>query len=400
MKTPYGLLGYCSNIHPGEAWQAHFQELKSYVPQVKQHLSPNQPFGLGLRIAGQASQDLLQGQALEELKAWLAQEDLYVFTINGFPYGGFHDTVVKDQVHAPDWTHKERKDYTWRLAQILVALMPEDLNEAGISTAPLSYRYWFADDARLQEAKQETTQALVDLVLDLMQLKASTGKSIHIDIEPEPDGLLGDHQDLMDWYKTCFIPLGTQRFLGLGLSPAQAKEVLLEHVQVCFDVCHYGVNYDDIPKALADFEAAGIRVGKLQISSALRVDFQSQAQEKLAHLKQFQERVYLHQVKARLSHGGYVSYPDLDQAFEAWTPEHLEWRVHYHVPIYSPDYGLLGSTQDQITRALIALKNKAYTSQMEVETYTWSVLPSDQQIPIVDSVVRELDWVLNQLQHA
>ena len=123
MRTPYGHLSYCSNIHTGEIWAEHFAQLKQHVPAVKASVSPEKSMGLGLRFANQASIDLQDPIQLKALKTWLEEQDLYVFTLNGFPYGGFHDTFVKDQVHAPDWTTTERRDYTIRLAHILAQLL-------------------------------------------------------------------------------------------------------------------------------------------------------------------------------------------------------------------------------------------------------------------------------------
>ena len=114
MKTNQGHLSYCSNIHPGEIWAQHFAELQKNVPLVKAQVSPELAMGLGLRIANQASVDLQNPKEFDALKSWLTKENLYVFTLNGFPFGGFHDTVVKDQVHAPDRTTPARYEYTLR----------------------------------------------------------------------------------------------------------------------------------------------------------------------------------------------------------------------------------------------------------------------------------------------
>ena len=145
MKTEYGHLTYCTNIHPGETWTDHFAHLKEHVPGIKQAISPNQPFGIGLRLSNTASLELRNKENLRGFQQWLNEEDCYVFTMNGFPYGGFHKTIVKDKVHEPDWTTAERVQYTNRLAQILAALLPDGM-EGGISTSPLSYRYWHKEE--------------------------------------------------------------------------------------------------------------------------------------------------------------------------------------------------------------------------------------------------------------
>src|SRR5688572_19311874 len=141
MRTHYGHLTYCTNIHAGESWADHFAALKANIPDVKKKLSPDKPFGIGLRLSHLASLDLGKKEALAEFKTWLNASQCYVFVINGFPYGGFHHTKVKDKVHAPDWTTQDRVLYTIQLFKILSAILPEGMS-GGVSTAPLSYKYW------------------------------------------------------------------------------------------------------------------------------------------------------------------------------------------------------------------------------------------------------------------
>ncbi|MEX2568428.1 MAG: xylose isomerase, partial [Cyclobacteriaceae bacterium] len=107
-------LTYCTNIHPGESWDATFKNLKKYIPGIKSRISPDRAFAIGLRLSDEASRELTREENLVKFKNWLKEIDSYVFTLNGFPYGGFHRQVVKDEVHHPDWTTPERKDYTIR----------------------------------------------------------------------------------------------------------------------------------------------------------------------------------------------------------------------------------------------------------------------------------------------
>ena len=379
MKTPYGHLSYCSNIHTGEIWTEHFAQLQAHVPAVKAQVSPDEKMGLGLRFANQASIDLQDSSLISELKTWLKEQNLYVFTLNGFPYGGFHNTIVKDQVHAPDWTTTERRDYTIRLAHILAQLLED--KEGGISTSPLSYRYWFTSEKEREDAMLKSTQHLLEVVEVLDQIAKKTGKVIHIDIEPEPDGLLSNHTDFVHWYEEVLLPSGD-------------ASLIRKHVQLCFDICHYGVSFDEPETSIAELKAKNIPVGKIQISSALRIDLRDQEETKIDELKKYREPVYLHQVKALRKNGTYEEFKDLDEAFESYQPEtYDEWRVHFHVPLFLENYGLLGSTQKEIRETLAIQKENPFTNHMEIETYTWGVLPAAFQVPIADSISREIKTI-------
>ena len=383
MKTPYGHLSYCSNIHTGEIWSEHFAQLKQHVPSVKAQVSPDQPMGLGLRFANQASIDLQDPAELKALQSWLREQNLYVFTLNGFPYGGFHNTIVKDQVHAPDWTSTDRRDYTIRLAHILSKLLTE--KEGGISTSPLSYKYWWNTEEECRQAMRASTQHLLEVVDALAEIEQNTGKIIHIDIEPEPDGLLSNHADFVAWYENVLLPAGN-------------PDLIRRHVQLCFDICHYGVSFDAPEASIQELKTKNIPVGKIQISSALRVDLRTQEADKIAELQKYQEPVYLHQVKALRKDGSHQEFKDLDEAFAAYQPStYDEWRVHFHVPLFLETYGLLGSTQKEIRETLAIQKASPFTKHLEIETYTWGVLPSAYQVPMVESISREIKTITDLL---
>jgi hypothetical protein len=392
METKHGHFSYCSNIHPGEIWQEHFAELQKNVPLVKERVAPHEKMGLGLRFANQASIDLQDPIEFQRLKEWLEKENLYVFTLNGFPYGGFHQTVVKDDVHTPDWTTKDRFDYTLRLAHLLAKLLPENLKEGGISTSPLSYRYWWKNAEELTNATHVATLHLIELVVELAKIEQETGKWIHIDIEPEPDGILENHKEFVDWYENSLIPLGAEYLEKRAINaPVQ---LLKRHIQLCFDICHFGVSYDSPSKCIQELNQKEIGIGKIQISSALRVDLRTNPQEKIEALRKYHEPVYLHQVKALLTNGQFIQYKDLDQAIKEYSADMFdEWRIHFHVPLFLANYGLLGSTQNEIKETLAVQKSMPFTRHLEIETYTWAVLPADFQAPIHESIAREIEWV-------
>jgi hypothetical protein len=398
MKTPHGHLTYCSNIHPGEKWEEHFDTLQKNLPFIRQMLAPDQPFALGLRLANDASLELSAPDKLHEFQAWLKEHNLYVFTMNGFPYGGFHNTRVKDDVHTPDWTTTERTEYTRRLFSILAQLLPEGM-DGGVSTSPLSYRFWWESEDDLSQAMATATHNIMEIADQLIEIKRETGKLMHLDIEPEPDGVLENSVEFVNWYRDHLLPTGVpylqQKY---SFSAQQAKEAILDHIRLCFDVCHVAVAFEEPGDVLDRLDTVGIKVGKIQISSAVKVDLRNEASEKVEALGSFNEPVYLHQVVAKSAEGTFTKYPDLPEALAAWQEgADEEWRVHFHVPLFVDTYGKLDSTQEEIVKTLTIQKQAPFTHHLEVETYTWGVLPATMQKPIGESIVRELQWVLQTL---
>jgi sugar phosphate isomerase/epimerase len=340
-------LTYCTNIHPAVGWEAVRDSLRAHAPALKARLSPDAPFGIGLRLSGDESRQLLAGGRLEEFKGWLDAEGLYVFTINGFPHGTFHGQPVKAEVHAPDWRSEERVAYTLRLVEILEALLPEGV-DGTISTSPLSYKAWTDDLEACTANVRRVDEAL-------------RGTRVSLAIEPEADGSLATVEELIAWW-----PDG------------------LEKVTVCFDACHAAVAYEEPEEALDALDAAGIRVGKAQLSAALIVPADAHDE-----LRAFADPIYLHQVTER---GSLRTWPDLPEALEESSGE--EWRVHFHVPIFVERYGALRSSQEHLERCI----RRVRTSHLEIETYTWDVLPPDLKASSVDSIAREYEWVLDVLR--
>lgn len=390
-------LTYCTNIHPGESWEEVDQSLRTYVPLVQSAIAPDQPFGIGLRLSQQAGEELARPAALIAFQKWLVENNCYVFTMNGFPYGGFHRQVVKDQVHQPDWTTSDRLAYTQQLFSILAKLLPADI-DGGISTSPLSYKYWHADEQAREEVFRKSTNHLVQIVAYLYQLRQETDKVLHLDIEPEPDGMLENTQEVIDYFNNWLLPKGIPALMEqLGLNSEEAEACIKTHIQLCYDVCHFAVVYEKPQDTFQRWQEEGIRIGKIQISAALKADLPADTVNRQSVTQAFKslvESTYLHQVVARQNDGQLLHYPDLPEALEHINqPEVAEWRTHFHVPLFVPSYGVLNSTQDAIREVLSILKKTPITRHLEVETYTWEVLPKDIQVGLAQSIIRELEWV-------
>lgn len=392
-------LTYCSNIHPGESWEDTFENLKRYIPQVRQNLSWEGAFGIGLRLSHEASLELQNPENLKAFQQWLESANAYFFTLNCFPYGSFHHTRVKDQVHQPDWTTRERKEYTIRSFRLLAELLSSG-QEGGISTSPVSYRYWFPDKKSTEAALETAVQNFAEVVAELEKIERETGKYLHLDIEPEPDGIL-ENSDEMIWFFQDWMLIKGAKYLysQYGFSLEKAKELIRRHIQVCYDVCHFAIVYEKPEVTFEKFAKAGIKVGKIQVSAALQVKLDQDRDAIRNQLEAFAESTYLHQVVGRKMDGDLVSYSDLPEALEQLdSAVENEWRIHFHVPLFVEKYGQFFSTQSQIVEVLEYLKqNPALCKHLEVETYTWEVLPTDMQVRLDESISRELSWVLERL---
>jgi hypothetical protein len=392
-------LTYCTNIHPASGLEGVRRSLDEYTVPLRARLSPEAPFGVGLRLSGQESVELLQDSALADFRAFLDGRGLYVFTLNGFPYGPFHGQAVKAQVHAPDWQDPERVAYTLRLVQILAALLPEGL-EGSISTSPLSYAAWV--DAEDPQTWATLTDNVIQVIEALVRLRQSSGIFIHLDMEPEPDGLLQRSADLAAFYQDHLLTHGASLLAArLGVDENQARGHLHDHFQVCFDVCHVAVMYEEPGEALALYREAGLQIGKIQLSSALRLTLPEGAEGRsaiAAALAPFAEGTYLHQVVARTQGGALIQYPDLPPALaDLQRPDVTEWRVHFHVPVFLEQAGAFSSTRAALLNSLELLRPQLTGRHLEVETYTWDVLPPELKRPLAESIARELEWVRHVL---
>lgn len=392
-------LSYCSNIHPGESWKETFENLKKYIPQVRQNLSWEGAFGIGLRLSHEASLELQNPENLKAFQQWLESANAYVFTLNCFPYGSFHHTRVKDQVHQPDWTTRERKEYTIRSFRLLAELLSSG-QEGGISTSPVSYRYWFPDKKSTEAALETAVQNFAEVVAELEKIERETGKYFHLDIEPEPDGILENSDEMIWFFQDWMLIKGAEYLYSqYGFSLEKAKELIRRHIQVCYDVCHFAIVYEKPEVTFEKFAKSGIKVGKIQVSAALQVKLEQDRDAIRNQLAAFAESTYLHQVVGRKKDGDLVSYSDLPEALEQLdSAVENEWRIHFHVPLFVEKYGQFFSTQSQIVEVLEYLKqNPALCKHLEVETYTWEVLPTDMQVRLDESISRELSWVLERL---
>jgi hypothetical protein len=393
-------LTYCTNIHPGESWAEVRANIEQYVVQVKSNIAPNRLFGIGLRLSHQAAEALSKPGVLEAFVQFLDTQQLYVFTINGFPYGPFHGQAVKEQVYLPDWLDESRLAYTNELAELLSKLLPSDRKmpnlEGSISTVPGAFRTRIAGE----EEEARIAGNLLRHLAVLHGIRERTGRIISLALEPEPCCMLETVKDTIRFVQRhCFSTQAQSRFSALtGLTQAESERFLQRHLGVCLDACHMAVEYEDPMTTVRSFQRAGIRISKIQLSAGLAVLFDRDPSERLTLLERFNDGVYLHQVVER-RRGVLIRYRDLPEAVKAASGDmgSAEWRIHCHVPLSRERLAPFMSTQAFVRTLMTMLREEPVSPHLEIETYTWSVLPQEYRDEnIVASVVREIQWILDQ----
>jgi sugar phosphate isomerase/epimerase len=390
-----GHLTYCTNIHAGESWPEVFANLRRFLPAIKRQAAPDRALGVGLRLSAVATEALRAPAALQELKTFLVDNELYVFTINGFPYGPFHGRPVKERVYQPDWRHEERVTYSNQLGSLLAELLPDDpALEGSVSTVPGTFKPLAAAPG----AVEEITRNLIRHAAHLVGIRERTGRTIALALEPEPCCFLETIDETVRFFEQhLFAAAAVRQLVELtGLAPSDAEAALRRHLGVCYDVCHAAVEFEDPAGSLEALRAAEIEVPKLQLSAALRVA--EVGPESADQLRPFDEPVYLHQVVERRG-GRLVRHLDLPDALAGIADSAgAEWRVHFHVPIFLAELEDFATTQAFLREILALHRQQSISAHLEVETYTWDVLPERyRQVDVASAIARELAWVIEQL---
>ncbi|MGZ4986567.1 MAG: metabolite traffic protein EboE [Limisphaerales bacterium] len=370
-------LAYCTNVHRGETWAETLASLEQYTLAVKQRVSPTQSYAIGLRLSAQAAYELSKPEQITAFRRWLDKNGCYVFTINGFPFGRFHGERVKEQVYLPDWTSTERVDFTNLLFDILAQLVPAHI-EGSVSTVPGSFKEFVKSAEQLRVIRANVFRS----VEHAARVSAQTGRRMHLALEPEP----------MCLFETTHE---TAMFFERVRAEHNHDHRINEHLGVNYDTCHIAVEFEEPADAIAELQKHNIRISKLHLSSALKIKDSPEGREALSA---FAESTYLHQVVARGHDGKLTRYRDLPDALNTQAVD--EWRVHFHVPLHWQPTSLLDNTTDHLIGILDILRgNPALCSHLEMETYTWEVMPPEvKSRDVVDQLASEYDWTLARLR--
>ena len=374
-------LAYCTNVHRGNNWRETFYSLEKYVLEVRKSVCPLKPYAIGLRLGADAARELLEPKVLRRSSYGLINK------MSCF----YHQWISSRQL---SWTTCKRRclpsrldgsrasSYTLSLFQILSYLLPKGM-DGSVSTLPASFKE-FHLTGRLPESAFEH---LLNCAEEIENLSQKNGQDLHLGLEPEPLG----------WFET--IP-ETIEFINELCKLAEDPEMVRRRIGVNYDCCHLALEYENPRDGLNALKDAGIRLSKIHLSSALVL---SQTRTTLLTLENFVEEVYLHQVITAKNGAVVARIKDLDLALKQEKQKSMnadEWRVHFHVPLHaSPENGL-GDTREHVLMTMDWLaENPDTCTHLEMETYTWEVLPQElRSIDVVEQVIKEYQWTLDALK--
>ena len=390
-----GHLTYSTLVHPSDDWEQLWNSVNTYLPQVKARMAPNQKFGVCLRTSA-PSAALLSAEPSKraDLKTFFADNDLYLYTANAFVYGVFKKQVIKEDVYEPDWRTDDRTEYTMQVASLLAELAPEGI-EPSIQSAPLGFKPRVTGD----DVVRAYTANVIRVVAHLVKLHKDTGKLVTLGLEPEPRCYLETTDETITYFTKELFSGETAKRLAkaTGLNEADAAVAMRRHMGVVFDIGHQAVGYEDIPASLQKLVDSGVQIVKLQEAASMFMP--DVTQKTVDALQAFAKTIYLSQT-CQKKDGKTTWFLNLEDAFEDWysNPGPREWRTHFHVPVFLNDLGAFGTTRFALEQALAFHKKTPLSAHLEIETYTWDVLPDHLKTgDIVEYVCREMDWVKGQL---
>jgi hypothetical protein len=390
-----GHLTYSTLVHASDTWPEMRASLAEFVPRVKARVAPDRRFGVSLRLSAASTEELTgRPEEREWLQRFLAEQDLYLYTVNAFPYGPFKGGPVMERVYEPDWTTDERVAYTCAVADVLADTVPDDVSPS-IQTAPLAFRPNVAGEG---DVARFTTQ-LLRVVAHLAGLEARTGCRVKLALEPEPACYLETTAETVAYFGSrIHAAAGAAEFAALAKVPlSEADGLLRRHLGVVFDIGHQSVGFEDVTASLTMLVGAGIPVFKLQEAAALWVEELTAAV--VPDLRAFTETIYLSQSVLRQD-GEARHFLTLGEALDAFErdPRLAELRTHFHVPVFLEELGPFRTTRGAVQDALRLHRTTPLSDHLEIETYTWDVLPAHLKSgDIVDYVSREIEFVTNEL---
>ena len=374
-------LAYCTNVHRGEGWSETFSNLQTNTLKVRHQVCPSKPYAVGLRLGNSAALELGQEKNMNAFRDWLEKENCTVSGINGFPYGAFHGQPVKESVFLPDWTDPSRLQYTQKLFDLLAVLNPPN-QQGTVSTLPGTFKKFNRSASQIDQLQKN----ILACAGYLLRLRDRTGVTLKLALEPEPLGYFENTEQTIDFF---------DQLRGQETTPGLVDNFL----GVCYDTCHFALQYEDAAQSVEKLNANGAPILKYHLSSALRLKPTDEALRRLASM---QEPTYLHQCIGQNQSVELTYFKDIPDALADFNAlkKFNELRVHFHLPLHSsPMDKDFFNTTDFLQKVLsVIMKQPGQARELEIETYTWEVLPpSLRSMDVTEQVVAEYRWVLNEL---
>jgi hypothetical protein len=391
--------GYSTNVHRSESLRQIYRFLNDYtLPVNRRVLGDDRRGGLELRLGIAAATELAEEGKREELRAFLEQANTDVFSVNAFPLHDFQARRVKQKVYSPSWLDRERVMWTNRICRIFADLLAPGVT-GSVSTLGGTYRPWAHGPStwrRLAAQYLRTVEALADLA-------ETRGKDIVLAVEPEPDTTFEIAADVIRFVEDYLLPAAHERWRGRYRTKNEVEEVVRRRFTVNLDTCHFSVLFHDPRHALTELHAAGIRVGKLHVTNALRLPNPARARKGYAALRAMDEPRFLHQFCGADASGAIVwrgaDLCDLPASLEAeGRADVAELRTHFHVPLYLKRWKALRTTQEETRSALEETVARGLCSHLVLETYTWPVLVEESRL--AGGIARELRWLVDVAEAA
>ena len=364
--------------------------VRDSLAPINHAISDDPPVGASIRL----SQAALSDPALtaEALRTLLDEHGLRLDGISAVSISG----GAKENVHEPDWRTEDRLSFMFPALNLAAEFATPD-HEVGVTTNALSYRRWL--DVDMPGNWAALTLNVVRIVQHLVGIQDRTGITLHIDLEPEPGSVLRDTADVVKFYSQWLLPRGGAMLSDrMQLTNGSAAEAILRHVCIALDTAHAAVVWDDAAASLDAFAELGIRIGRLQVSSALEVEIPSDAasQKTLSeYLDAFVSPTLLQQVVARQDGEMVKRFDDLPDAVAVIGKSAGQtWRIHTHAPLLADRYGVFASTREATATWLREVAARGIdVGMIELRSANWDVVPHDDRAPVEAMIMQEAAWV-------
>lgn len=388
MKHKY-IITYCSNIFKNNNGTQLLNSLNKYKKEFKSYKD------ISICVSNNIINELNEKKNLNKILTWKKINKKNIPLINGFVYKNFHQNLIKENIYYPDWTKKERFNFTKN-----TIFFAQKINKrskiCGISTLPITYKLWIKNNTKYNIKK--AINFFFEILKILIKIKKYKNILIHIDIEPEPFCLLEDCKDFIYFFKSWILPELEEKIkIYLNVKKNKAKNVITKHLNLCFDICHSAVMFENQKLSLDLIKKFKIKIGRVQISSAIKI--KKINKHNFNHLNFLNKSPFLHQSLMKLNNLKYIKNNDFKNIKIINNEIIKEIRIHCHVPIYKKKItNNIYTTQKELKNSLMNILKYDFTRNLEIETYTYNMLYKKKSNKI-KSMIKEYNWLINLIKN-